>query len=290
MYNFDFESVLLPYLPRGVGEEILRLSAARGISPTEISEIRIRSGARSLVRISRELIPLFVRVGEADIREALRAMCGGALYAHRDRIRSGYISLSCGIRVGICGRAGYEGDDFVGVSDVTSLLYRIPTARSEHGEELYSAWRGVERGMLIFSPPGLGKTTALRTLVSLIAKREGLAISVIDERSEFFTDDGAGGVDVFRGYKRAEGMEIALRVMSPEVIVVDEIGGEGEARLMLESLNSGVKIIATAHAATPEELSRRVGILPMLHANVFDVFVGLGLEGGERVIKTMEKV
>lgn len=280
----------MPYLPRGTGDEILRLCRSRGNSPSLISEIRIRRERGSLIKISGESLPLFTASSAEDIGDAVRAMCDGALYAHRDSIRRGYVTLAGGIRVGICGRAGYDGEAFIGVSDVESLLYRIPTAPSSSAEQLYSAWREVRRGLLIYSPPGAGKTTALRSLVSLIVAREGLAVSVIDERCEFFLEGDCYGADVFRGYKKWEGIEIALRVMSPDVIVVDEIGGEGEAERMLESLNSGVRIIATTHAADEEEVQRRVNIAPMIENKIFDRLVGLSVNNGGRVAKIKELI
>ncbi|MBO5945611.1 MAG: Flp pilus assembly complex ATPase component TadA, partial [Clostridia bacterium] len=144
-------------------------------------------------------------------------------------------------------------------------------------ESLYSAWQGVKSGMLIYSPPGVGKTTALRTLVSLIGERSPEdRIAVVDERCEFSVDECRNiGVMLLRGYKRADGMEIALRTMSPSVIAVDEIGARGESDAMTQSLNSGIKLIATAHASTRSELERRGGFAPFIKACAFDVYFGI---------------
>lgn len=89
-----------------------------------------------------------------------------------------------------------------------------------------------------------------------------------------------------RGYKRADGMEIALRVLAPQVIVVDEIGSEREARLMADLLNSGVKIIATAHADSLETLTDRGAITPFLERKIFDVFVGIFYTDGKYLLKS----
>ena len=74
---------------------------------------------------------------------------------------------------------------------------------------------------------------------------------------------------------RADGMEIALRTMSPSIIAVDEIGARRESDAMVESLNSGIKIIATAHARDRCELEKRGGLAPFLKAGAFDVFFGI---------------
>ena len=102
----------------------------------------------------------------------------------------------------------------------------------------------------------------------------GLKISVIDERCELDADQFSNtAVDVFRGYRRGLGMQLALRVMSPDIIAVDEIGVGEEGSEMLESLLSGVKFIATAHASEYEELKRRPSLKGFFELGVFDTFV-----------------
>jgi stage III sporulation protein AA len=81
-------------------------------------------------------------------------------------------------------------------------------------------------------------------------------------------------------------MQIALRVMSPDVIVIDELGGEEETLEILSSVNAGVKIVATAHARSIEELMKRKNIMPLIESEAFDVFFGIGYEGGGRCVKT----
>ena len=271
-----FDSIV-SCLPVRVGRELLRIARTRQGGISEVSELHITLGKRSSALIGGERIFLGVEVTAHDMDIAVHRLCGGAIYAHRDTISEGFISLVGGVRVGICGQARYESDRLVGVSDVSSLVFRIPTATSSLSSELYSAWQGSARGMLIYSPPGVGKTTALRTLVCMIAERcPWERVVVVDERCEFSLDECRGlGVVLLRGYKRADGMEIALRTMSPSVIAVDEIGARRESDAMVESLNSGIKIIATAHARDRCELEKRGGLAPFLKAGAFDVFFGI---------------
>ena len=77
-------------------------------------------------------------------------------------------------------------------------------------------------------------------------------------------------------------MEIALRVVSPDVMIIDEIGRRGEAEMILESLNSGVKVIATAHADSFFELKKRISLAPFFDNEIFDVAVGLSHKNGRR--------
>ena len=264
-------------LPVRVGRELLRIADTRQGGRREVSELHITIGKRSSALIGGERIFLGVDVSSQDMDATVHRLCGGAIYAHRDTIGDGFISLSGGVRVGICGQARYESDRLVGVSEVSSLVFRMPTVTSSLSEELYSAWQGSANGLLIYSPPGGGKTTALRTLVCTIAERcPWERVAVVDERCEFSVDECRGlGVMLLRGYKRADGMEIALRTMSPSIIAVDEIGARQESDAMVESLNSGIRIIATAHARECSELEKRRGLEPFLRVGAFDVFFGI---------------
>jgi len=218
-------------------------------------------------------------------------MCDGALYRRRDTIREGYVTLEGGVRIGVCAEARYDGGAFVGVSDVSSLVIRTPAFRILRNSEIFGAFQRCRRGLLVYSPPGVGKTTAIRTLALEIG--EGGAdeqVVAVDERCEFVPEDYRGAsVDILRGYKRDLGIEIALRTLSPTVIAVDEIGRLAEAEAMLESLNSGVRVIATAHAATYAELKQRKSLCPFFERNIFDVFVGISLDCGKRKISITEE-
>lgn len=268
---------ILRCLPAAVGRELSRLARTRKGGIDRLSELHLTLGTRSSVLLGGERIFLGTEVTPSDMECTVHKLCGGAVYAHRDTITEGYISLDGGIRAGICGQARYESDKLVGVSDVSSLVIRLPTVSSSLSGELLAAWQSVKHGMLIYSAPGVGKTTALRTLVGMIAEACPCErIAVVDERCEFSVLDCRRlGVMLLRGYKRAEGMEIALRTMSPTVIAVDEIGARTESAAMAESLNSGVKLIATAHATDRCELERRGGFEPFIKACAFDVYFGI---------------
>ncbi|MBE6644281.1 MAG: AAA family ATPase [Ruminococcaceae bacterium] len=275
---------LFVHMPIQLANEINRICRSRGVEFCGISEIRLRAHGRSSVIILGERIFLSARISNEDVTRTFFLICEGSVYAQRESIKDGYVTLSDGVRVGICGQARYDGGKLVGVSNVTSLVFRIPTAKNADVTALYSAWSGCKRGMLIYSPPGVGKTTALRALSAMIGTgRYAEQVAVVDERGEFiFEDYKNASVDILRGYKRADGMEIALRTLSPSVIVVDEIGRVTEAEAMLESLNSGVRVLASAHAGSYSELKNRESVKPFLNSKIFDVYAGISLEGCER--------
>ena len=280
-FMMHFTQNVLNLIPNRMRDEIVRLSDLYG-GTDAVSELRLRAASRGVITVGGKRLPLASEISQAELAELLTRMCRGSLYAYRDKIAEGYITLPGGVRVGICGRARYDGGALVGISDITAMTVRVPTDEFFDTDALYSAWRG-SRGLLIYSPPGVGKTTALRSLVSKIAAGVDAQVVIVDEREEIATEPfRALSVDILRGYKRCEGMQIALRNLSPDVIAVDEIGRREEAEAMLDSLNSGVRIIATAHAATAAEVMKRKSLAPFFESGIFDTLVGISISRGVR--------
>ena len=269
-------------LPPMLFSEIKRISSGFSGGISAVSEIRLVRGAGSSLIMGGIRYRLYSALSRDEMEEVFFKICSGAVYAHRDTVGEGYVCTPCGVRVGVSGTARYDGGTLVGVSDVNTLVFRIPTAESSLKEELYRAYCECERGLLIYSRAGVGKTTALRTLVSAIAEREPREnIAVVDERCEFDPDAcESRGIMLLRGYDRARGMDIALRTLTASIIAVDEISGKENSERILSSLNSGVRFIATAHAERLCELLARSGIKPFVEADVFDVFFGIRYTDG----------
>lgn len=281
----------LSYLPTGIAEEIQRIVKGRLGGAGEVREISIRADGRCTVKHCGENIPLISEVSPQDAAEIAKGLCEGALYAKRDDIASGFITVKGGIRVGICGYAKYDEGRLVGVSEIRSMLFRIPGHTCAFREELFEAYLdGIGSGMLIYSAPGVGKTTALRELAGFIgggidAKR----VAVIDERCEFDDEDYLHcEVDILKGYKRHTGIEIACRTMSPSVIIMDEIGGE-DAENILSAVKCGIPMIASAHASSLEELMSKPALKPLMDIGVFDTFVGISLSDGAYSLRVDRK-
>lgn len=268
---------VLAVLPPRVAAEVRRIGTSQHRMDERLSEIRLRADGLSALVLSGRNIPLDTSVSEEEVGHTVQRVCGGALYAYRDTIANGYIPMAHGVRVGLCGRARYDGGQVVGIADIRSLVFRLPCAGCDTRAQLIDVWReGVGAGMLLYAPPGVGKTTALRALASYIGTQERRRVCIIDEREEFAPESFRhASVDLLRGYRRAVGIEIAVRTLSPEVLIVDEIGGEEEARAMAGALACGIPILASAHAASLGELRRKRSLAPFLACHLFDVFVGL---------------
>ena len=81
--------------------------------------------------------------------------------------------------------------------------------------------------------------------------------------------------DIFDGYPRSAGIMTALRVMSPEYIICDEIGTQEDGNAVLQAAGCGVKFAASCHAGSFEELRHRTLMHPFLEAGVFQYGVFL---------------
>ena len=247
-------------LPGGVREEIVGLFVTRRDFPRGLTEVRLRTPGKCSVVVRGENIPLMASVTKREMTETLGRICKGAIYAYRDTLMDGYIPMDHGVRVGVAGTARYEGGKMVGVSEPSSMVFRLPTGACDFGDDLADEWvrRGREN-MLIIAPPGGGKTTALRSLAYNIGSgRHAMRVVAVDERCELVADDYHSClVDIIRGYSRASGIEMALRTMSAQLILVDEIASEADADALRVAAGAGVPVIATAHAGEPEDLRTR---------------------------------
>jgi len=268
--------ILETMLPLFLLEELRRVGNARG----RIEEIRLRCGRRASLTTQSGNILLDSVLDRGEMDRVVNAMCDGSLYAHRDSIAKGYLTLTGGIRVGICGRAAVEDRKVIGVYDISGLNIRLPAPLRGVGApvcRLLQERRGSE-GILIYSPPGVGKTTLLRGIASRMASGDHpMRVTVVDTRGElgYSLEERELCLDVLVGYPRALGIEIATRSLNSELIVCDEIGEGKEAEAIVSAQNCGVPFVASAHADNVEGLLRRTGIRTLHRARIFGQYVGI---------------
>ncbi len=109
--------------------------------------------------------------------------------------------------------------------------------------------------LLLMGRPGVGKTTALREIARVLADDLGKRVVVIDTSNEIAGDGDiphpaigrARRMQVARPELQHHVMIEAVENHMPEVIVIDEIGTELEARAARTIAERGVTLVATAH-------------------------------------------
>jgi stage III sporulation protein AA len=245
-----------------------------------------------------------VRPNRDDLMRTFQLIAKGSVYAWEDEVRTGFLTLPGGHRVGLAGRAVTEAGRILTLKHVSSLNIRI--AREIPGVSTPLLPRLIEggrvRSTLLISPPGAGKTTLLRDLIRQISTGvpalglPGLKVGLVDERSELAgcTDgvpqrDLGPRTDVLDACPKAEGMMLMIRSLSPQVLAVDEIGREADAIAAMEALHAGVTLLATAHGASLDDISLRPALSGLLQVGMFTRAVVLGRSRGpgtiERVIE-----
>jgi len=268
-------------LPERLAAEIMSLGCWRADFPYGLSELRIRACGISFAIVSGECIPLRIELTQSEIDGIYMSVLSGSVYAYKEETSEGFVTMHGGVRVGICGDARYDGGSICSVKDIRSLVFRIPLARSESAEDIYELWQRSGGGLLLFSPPGAGKTSALRKLAYYIGTGSSLKRTVVvDERREFIPEDYTNAcVDILKGYKKSKGIEIAVRTLGAEVIIVDEIGTDAEADAIRSAGMGGVTVIAACHGGSLAEIMSRSGISRLITDGFFDTAVRLYKKG-----------
>ena len=274
--------IVLDYLPPLCRHAISQQQKERRIDDNSVSEIRVRVGRQTVIRALGEYIPCAYIMSIDDIRCTVRALCSGAVYAYQNTIRNGYIPLPMGGRAGVVGIISDE-NTAVAPETVTSINIRIPHHIRGICSAVYSLFLQNRKGIVIYSPPAVGKTTLLRDLaIELSRGTDALNVALIDSRREL--DNGKIPsdcmIDIFSGYPKSLGIEIAVRTMSSDVIICDEVGHE-EVEAMRNTVVSSVPVIAAAHARDLNELCSRPDISALITAGVLEYAVGLVREKGE---------
>lgn len=271
---------IFPYLNADIIESIERLPTS---VVSNISEIRLRCmGAASVSAGEKNTIlhkdKKTIVLNSEEIGDIFNGLCGEAVFKHENHIKNGYITLPGGHRVGFCGTAIYENGEIVSLRDITSIVFRISREILNSAREIIGYIIDEEKiySTLIVSEPCGGKTTILTDLARLMSNY-GKRSAVIDERGEIcamyngIAQKNVGDLtDVLNEYSKGEGMMTALRCLSPQVIICDEIGSVSDVDAMLEAMNAGVPVIATAHASCEEELMQRPQIERLIDHGAID--------------------
>ncbi|MGN1135480.1 MAG: ATPase, T2SS/T4P/T4SS family [Oscillospiraceae bacterium] len=215
-------------------------------------------------KLSRLLDKECIKVSSAEIDSIFYAVCRNSVHSFQDDICNGFITISGGHRVGLCGTAVIHNGKISNIKNISGLNFRISREIIGSGENIFNRvfCCGLSN-VLVAGAPSSGKTTVLRDLCRLLGNR--YKVSVIDERSEIAAvyggvpqNDIGVNTDVFDGFSKSDGLETAVRVMSPDIIVFDEAGSQNEFEYMRYAMTCGVRICASIHAFSVDDVKRKL--------------------------------
>ncbi|WP_028399157.1 stage III sporulation protein AA [Ectobacillus panaciterrae] len=248
----------------------------------ELEEIRIRI-QRPLECIVRGT-PQFYQytVTHEDGAYLLNKLSQFSVYTMEEELKRGYVTLRGGHRVGLAGKVITEKGTVKIIRDVTSFNIRIAKQKIGIAEPLLpylyeKRWLNT----IIIGPPQTGKTTLLRDFARIMSTGHtnipSSKVGIVDERSEI-----AGSVkgvpqyelgmrvDVLDACPKAEGMMMLIRSMSPDILIVDEVGREEDGEAIMEAVNAGVQLFITAHGYEYKDLLKRPSLRQIAELGVFE--------------------
>lgn len=193
-----------------------------------------------------------------DVEKIFIRMCNYSVHSLTENISDGFVTLDGGCRVGVYGTAVTRSGGIVSVRNIEGLNIRIPGEYPGCSLPIYnSLFQGETTNTVLCGPPMSGKTTVLRDLCRTLSDERQKKIAVIDERFEMSGFNLGFNTDILKGYPKSKGIEIAVRTLSPDIVICDEIGNLDEADRLCEVFNSGVSFIVTMHCRNTEELFNR---------------------------------
>lgn len=300
---------VLPWLPGTIRTLLSKL-------PNEWSsraeEIRIREGRPLEIVIAGNYI--FVdgdgcvteapergyKPSREDCMKLLDRVTNHSVYTMEEQLRRGYITVQGGHRIGLAGRAALEKGSIRTLQQINGFNVRI--AREVRGSAnavvplLWNPAQSQFHHTLIVSPPQRGKTTLLRDAARLVSsgnwgpegrrRGQGRKVGIVDERSEIAamhngipSFDVGPRTDVLDACPKAEGMMMMIRALSPEVLIVDELGRPEDGEAVLDALHAGITVFATAHGRDIADVRSRPSLERMFEAGVFGRYVTLAPHG-----------
>jgi stage III sporulation protein AA len=292
---------VLPFLPKTIIEQLEHIPP---IQKFEIEEIRIRTNRPIEITMGGKTMFLPYLVNTEDANQLLNKISHHSIYALEEELRRGYITIDGGHRIGLAGKVILEGGKVKALRDISSFNIRIAKEKIGIADSLIPALYDQQwQHTMIIGPPQTGKTTLLRDIARVVSSGDsGSGISarkvgIVDERSEI-----AGcvngipqltfgpRVDVLDACPKAEGMMMMIRSMSPDVLVVDEIGRLEDTEAILEAVNAGIKLMMTTHGDSFEEIQKRPSLQEIFKLQIFQRYIELSRMNGPGTITRIKDI
>lgn len=271
----------------------------------QIHEIRVKIGKPIILNLANEEIILDHFVTKEDLAYMLAKISNYSLYAFEEEIKQGYITLKGGHRVGLAGECVISKGEVKTIKNIASLNIRICREVIGSSNKIMHLITKSNRvyNTLIVSPPKCGKTTILRDIARNLSNGvyninlKGKKVSIIDERSEIAAcyngvPEMNVGIrsDVLDNCLKKSGMIMAIRSLSPEVLICDEIGTKGDLEALNMAFNCGVNIIVTVHGYDIDDIYNRKVFKELIDNCILERIILLSNKKGAGTIEKIYQV
>ncbi|WP_033828441.1 stage III sporulation protein AA [Bacillus andreraoultii] len=290
---------VIPYLPNAISDQLMHVPHDI-LQNIEELRIRINRPIEIIANKKVQYLPYIVQTKDAE--HFINKISQHSLYTLDEELKKGYITIEGGHRIGLAGRVILDEGHVKAIRDISSFNIRI--AREKIGVANHWVpymYQGKWKNTMIIGPPQTGKTTLLRDFARIISTGNPnknippKKVGIIDERSEIA--GCVGGVpqltfgvrvDVMDACPKAEGMMMMIRSMSPEVLIVDEIGRKEDTEAILEAVHAGIRLFMTTHGESYEDLLKRPTLQPILKQKIFERYIELRRDSGPGVISAIK--
>ena len=185
---------ILRYFSRNIYNLIMQKLSEKENLKNEITEIRIRVGKPIILKTRNKDIIINYKIDPEEILDLLGRICENSIYAYKNQICEGFLTIKGGHRIGITGTVIIEDNKIININYISSLNCRIAREVIGCSKKILNEVLDIENhtifNTVIVSPPGKGKTTILRDLIRNLSNGidekgfSGKTIGLVDERGE----------------------------------------------------------------------------------------------------------
>lgn len=272
---------ILRYFPNKIYQIFSNLLQENPQIANELQEIRIRVDKPIILKLREKDLILQYNILQAEILQIVERLCENSIYAYKNQICEGFITIKGGHRVGLTGSCVIENEKITNIKYISSLNIRIAREVKNCSTRILREIIDIENktiyNSIIVAPPGRGKTTILRDIIRRLSDGieeinfKGKTCGVVDERGEIAAmykgapqNDVGIRTDIIENVSKNKGIHMLIRTMAPEIIACDEIGSKEDVEAIHYALYSGVKGIFTMHGKNVEDIKNNKQIYELI--------------------------
>lgn len=272
---------ILRYFPNKIYQIFSNLLQENPQIGNELQEIRIRVDKPIILKLREKDLILQYNILQTEILQIVERLCENSIYAYKNQICEGFITIKGGHRVGLTGSCVIENGKITNIKYISSLNIRIAREVKNCSTRILREIIDIENktiyNSIIVAPPGRGKTTILRDIIRRLSDGieeinfRGKTCGVVDERGEIAAmfkgtpqNDVGIRTDVIENVSKNKGIHMLIRTMAPEIIACDEIGSKEDVEAIHYALYSGVKGIFTMHGKNVEDIKNNKQIYELI--------------------------